>query len=146
MTQIYAERALLIFRVHLYHVCSFRWNEGDCYLLPRWFGYGIRTTPKLYSDQLRWAKDSLVSKTASVVNFEQNTKDSWARISKWGAKYFTHNKSYFPTMDFESINLAQPRWTLIKWFHFETDCCYSTLYNNNFPIPIKVNYYPLYNL
>ena len=45
-------------------------------------------------------------------DFGTITKESLKRIAKWGAKYFTHYKSYYhvpkTTMDFGSIKLMQP--------------------------------------
>ena len=45
-------------------------------------------------------------------DFGTTTKESLKRITKWGAKYFTHHKSYYPvpktTMAFKSIKFMQP--------------------------------------
>ena len=45
-------------------------------------------------------------------DFATITKESLKRITKWGAKYFTHDKSYYPvpqtSMEFANINFMQP--------------------------------------
>jgi len=54
--------------------------------------------------------------TFTVLQYSQDfgtiTKESLKRITKWGAKYFTHDKSYYPvpqtSMEFANINFMQP--------------------------------------
>ena len=45
-------------------------------------------------------------------DFGTITKESLKRITKWGAEYFTHDKSYYPvpqtSMEFANINFMQP--------------------------------------
>ena len=53
--------------------------------------------------------------TFTVLQYSQDfgtiTKESLKRITKWGAKYFTHDKSYYPvpqtSMEFANINFMQ---------------------------------------
>ena len=54
--------------------------------------------------------------TFTVLQYSQDfgtiTKESLKRITKWGAKYFTHDKSYYPvpqtSMEFANINFMKP--------------------------------------
>ena len=45
-------------------------------------------------------------------DFGAITKESLKRVTKWGAKYFTHDKSYYPvpqtSMEFTNVNFMQP--------------------------------------
>ena len=45
-------------------------------------------------------------------DFDTITKESLKRVTKWGAKYFTHDKSYYPvpqtSMEFANVNFMQP--------------------------------------
>ena len=45
-------------------------------------------------------------------DFGTITKESLKRVTKWGAKYFTHDKSYYPvpqtSMEFANVNFMQP--------------------------------------
>ena len=54
--------------------------------------------------------------TFTILQYSQDfgtiTKESLKRITKWGAKYFTHDKSYYPvpqtSMEFANNNFMQP--------------------------------------
>jgi len=45
-------------------------------------------------------------------DFGTISKESLKRTTKWGAKYFTHEKSYYPvpesSMEFEDVNVMKP--------------------------------------
>ena len=78
--------------------------------------------------------------TFTVLQYSQHfgtiTKESLKRITKWGAQYFTHDKSYYPfpqtRMEFANINFMQP--LLLEEISLETETAMKELVEKYCPV------------
>ena len=78
--------------------------------------------------------------TFTVLQYSQHfgtiTKESLKRITKWGAQYFTHDKSYYPfpqtRMEFANINFMQP--LLLEEISPETETAMKELVEKYCPV------------